>query len=81
MKSFNLLNNIINHNSINDTTIKINNLFDIKRNSKINKKKFNNYHSISSVTDKKLNDSKFNSSISFDIKKNIMKMKKKIIKI
>ena len=77
MKSFNLLNNIINHNSINDTTIKINNLFDIKRNSKINKKKFNNYHSISSVTDKKLNDSKFNSSISFDIKKKYNENEKK----
>ena len=35
----------------------------------MNKKKFNNFHSISSVSAKKLNDSKFNSSISFDTKK------------
>ena len=66
IKSFNknLLSNIINHNSI-----KINNLFEKKRNLRINKKKYNNYHSISSVTEKKLNDSKFNSSVSFDIRK------------
>ena len=71
IKSFNkiLLGNIINHNSLHNT--KKNNLFDKKRNIKLNKKKYNNYHSISSVVDTtKLHDSsKFNSSVSFDIKK------------
>ena len=73
IKSFNkiLLGNIITHNSIHGTNSKMNNLFDKKRNIKLNKKKFNNFHSISSVADTtKLHEtSKFNSSISFDIKK------------
>ena len=71
MKSFNknLLTNVINHNSINNTSKKIDNLFEKKRNLKMNIKKFNNFHSISSISSKKLNDSKFNSFISSDIKK------------
>ena len=71
MNSFNknLLANVISHNSINNTIKKADNLFEKKRNLKMNKKKFNNFHSISSVSAKKLNDSKFNSSISFDTKK------------
>jgi E3 ubiquitin-protein ligase HUWE1 len=64
-----ILTNIISHNSVNNTSAKLNNLFERRRNLKINKKKNKNYHSISSVTDKKLNDSKFNSSVSFNIKK------------
>ena len=64
-----ILGNIIINNSMNNTTMKINNLFEKKRNLKMSKKKYNNYHSISSITDKKLNDSKFNSSVSFDLKK------------
>jgi len=71
IKSFNkmLLANIINHNSFNTYSLKLNNLFDKKRNIRINKKKMNNYHSISSVTDKILNENKFNSSVSSDAKK------------
>lgn len=72
IKSFNknILGNLIVHNSVNNTSMKINNLFEKKRNQKIiNKKKYNNYHSISSITEQKLNVSKFNSSVSFDIKK------------
>ena len=71
IKSFNkmLLANIINHNSFNNYSLKLNNLFDKKRNIRINKKKMNNYHSISSVTDKILYENKFNSSVSSDAKK------------
>ena len=71
IKSFNknYLSNIITHNSVNNTSTKINNLFDKRRNLKLNKKKNKNYHSISSVTDKKINNSNINSSISFNFKK------------
>ena len=55
-----LLANIINHNSFNNYSLKLNNIFDKKRNIRINKKKMNNYHSISSVTDKILYENKFN---------------------
>ena len=71
IKSFNkmLLANIINHNSFNNYSLKLNNIFDKKRNIRINKKKMNNYHSISSVTDKILYENKFNSSVNSDVKK------------
>ena len=71
IKLFNkmLLANIINHNSFNNNSLKLNNLFDKKRNIRINKKKMNNYNSISSVTDKILYDNKFNSSVNSDVKK------------
>ena len=71
IKSFNkkYLTNVISHNSVNNTSAKINNLFDKRRDLKLNKKKNKNYHSISSVTDKKINDNKYNSSLSFKFKK------------
>ena len=71
IKSFNkiLLANIISHTSYSNNSLKLNNLFDKRRNLRINKKKMNNYHSISSVTEKILYETKFNSSVSFDAKK------------
>ena len=73
IKSFNkiLLANIISHSNYNNNnnSLKLNNLFDKRRNLRINKKKMNNYHSISSVTEKILYENKFNSSVSFDVKK------------
>jgi len=71
IKSFNkiLLANIISHSNYNNNSLKLNNLFDKRRNLRMNKKKMNNYHSISSVTEKILYENKFNSSVSFDVKK------------
>ena len=71
IKSFNkiLLANIIRHNNYNNNSLQLNNLFDKRRNLRINKKKMNNYHSISSVTEKVLYENKFNSSVSFDVQK------------
>ena len=71
IKSFNkiLLANIITQSTYNNNSLKLNNLFDKRRKLRINKKKMNNYHSISSVTEKILNENKFNSSVSFDVKK------------
>ena len=65
----NCITNISTHNSVNNTSTKINNLFDKKRNLKLNKKKHKNNHSISSVIDKNLSDNKFNSSVIFNIRK------------
>ena len=69
IKSFKkiLLNNILNHNNINSTNLKINNLIERKMKSEM--KNNNNYHSISTVTDKKLKDTKYNSSLILNLKK------------
>ena len=72
IKTFNksLLGNIISYNSLNNTHSKMSNLLDKKRNIKLNKK-YNNYHSISSVADttKIKEPNKINTSISSEIKK------------
>ncbi len=72
IKTFNktLLGNIISYNSLNNTHSKMSNLLDKKRNIKLNKK-YNNYHSKSSIADttKIKEPNKINTSISSEIKK------------
>jgi hypothetical protein len=56
---------VVCHNSVNNTTLKINNLFEKNNKLKMN----NNNNSINLVNDKKLIDIKFKSSYSLDLKK------------
>jgi hypothetical protein len=66
------LGSTLNHINPQKTNSKKKNLFTEKENIKLSRKKINNYHSISSVVDPKSiqERNKYNSSISFAIKKN-----------